>query len=350
MRKFRALIQTNKEPEDTNVLWYYKGKVLYFDGTWRPLNKVKPEEITVHIESLPNVSNLKDALDYLTYQSNNYKIVPTKNDLYKVYKNDGTHVYVIDESKHYIYSAEDNLWIEDTDYKTYPFYVLAPKVLIKEIDAQNGTISLDNTDWGEEHICLAYNNNANSVEELSILELSKVDNTWNIVNITRDSPSKGQYVYVVSTDRTAMYIPVIETEVKEFYTQTSLKYYKNYYNDNTPSVFSESFDIRESLITSISSIDSLFEWKEQTDNYQKVQDALIKKNEDYAKSLNEKIDAKVIEAGGVAFDLEPTENSQNAVFSGGVYNAINNKFVVMTEDEYNELALKNPETFYFILE
>lgn len=50
------------------------------------------------------------------------------------------------------------------------------------------------------------------------------------------------------------------------------------------------------------------------------------------------------------FDLKPTKDSQNAVFSGGIHKYIEDKFVVMTEDEYNELALKNPETFYFILE
>ena len=49
-------------------------------------------------------------------------------------------------------------------------------------------------------------------------------------------------------------------------------------------------------------------------------------------------------------DLKPTKDSQNAVFSGGVHKYIEDKFVVMTEDEYNKLVLKNPETFYFILE
>lgn len=99
-----------------------------------------------------------------------------------------------------------------------------------------------------------------------------------------------------------------------------------------------------------SRITNLELWKTDIDSDQKTQDALIEANKTYINDVDKKIDAKVIEAGGVPFDLEPIKDSNNAVFSGGVHKYIENKFVVMTEDEYNELVLKNPETFYFILE
>lgn len=82
MRRFRAIIWTNKEPEDINTLWYSKGVLKYFDtGEWKPLNVVHPEDISITIEALPNIKNLKEALDYLFEKTNNYRIVGTYKEL-----------------------------------------------------------------------------------------------------------------------------------------------------------------------------------------------------------------------------------------------------------------------------
>lgn len=43
------------------------------------------------------------------------------------------------------------------------------------------------------------------------------------------------------------------------------------------------------------------------------------------RELKDLIDAKVIEAGGVSFDINPTENSTNPVTSGGIYTAFGEK-------------------------
>ena len=109
-------------------------------------------------------------------------------------------------------------------------------------------------------------------------------------------------------------------------------------------------DIIKAITTNTSNIELLLEWKTSTDSHQTLQDAKIDRNTEYAQELNDKIDAKVIEAGGVAFDLEPTKDSNNAVFSGGVYKYIDEKFVVLTPEEYESLVIKNSNTFYFILE
>ena len=51
-----------------------------------------------------------------------------------------------------------------------------------------------------------------------------------------------------------------------------------------------------------------------------------------------------------SFDLEPTKDSNNAVFSGGVHKYIEDKFIVLTPEEYESLVIKNSNTFYFILD
>lgn len=39
IRKFRAIVQTQKEPQDHEVLWYWKGKTQFYDnGEWMPFN------------------------------------------------------------------------------------------------------------------------------------------------------------------------------------------------------------------------------------------------------------------------------------------------------------------------
>ena len=66
MKKFRAIIQTTKEPEDPNVIWYYKGMLRYFDaGAWRPLVDVSATNVTIKDDNLPNITNLAGAIEYL---------------------------------------------------------------------------------------------------------------------------------------------------------------------------------------------------------------------------------------------------------------------------------------------
>lgn len=44
MRKFRGLIQSNRKPIDTQMLWLYKGKIHYYnDGQWVLLDGFYPE-------------------------------------------------------------------------------------------------------------------------------------------------------------------------------------------------------------------------------------------------------------------------------------------------------------------
>lgn len=66
MRKFRAIVESLKEPEDHNVIWYRKGELLYWgNDAWEPLIKVTegPEKIPYKNENDESVSTVKEALD-----------------------------------------------------------------------------------------------------------------------------------------------------------------------------------------------------------------------------------------------------------------------------------------------
>ena len=64
MRRFRAIIQAEKEPEDIHVIWHHKGKLLYYEnGGWITFDKVSPEDVKIKIDTLPGISNLKEVLD-----------------------------------------------------------------------------------------------------------------------------------------------------------------------------------------------------------------------------------------------------------------------------------------------
>ena len=79
MRRFRAIIQAEKEPEDIHVIWHHKGKLLYYEnGDWITFDKVSPEDVKIKIDTLPGISNLKEVLDYLAIQAHNYRIVKNK--------------------------------------------------------------------------------------------------------------------------------------------------------------------------------------------------------------------------------------------------------------------------------
>lgn len=340
MRRFTAILQTNREPGDLNALWYQKGILKYYEaGEWRPFNVVHPKDINIKIDAIPNVKTLKEALDYLFEKSNNYKIVDNFEELNNLKKDEinyGTHCYVNDENKCYIYSKELNKWIEENNYNNVsPFYLLTDKTIITDFNATTGLINLKESDYAEAVMYIAFGNGT-SVKDLTLCRLERVEESWYLRDASGVLPSVGQYVYIVATDRATIYIPVIERDIdkeENYIIQTSIKYYRN----SIESIFKEPIDIIEAITTNTDNINSLFTWKEDIDQQQALQDAKILRNEEYAQELNTKIDAKVIEAGGVAFDLEPTQDSTNAVFSGGVYKYITD--LAITTDKIEDAAV-----------
>lgn len=68
IRKFRAIIQTQEEPQDHEVLWYWKGKLLYWDNdTWNPFLIVNTSEIPYETEENESVTTVQEAFDNLLY-------------------------------------------------------------------------------------------------------------------------------------------------------------------------------------------------------------------------------------------------------------------------------------------
>ena len=352
MRRFTAILQTSTEPGDRNALWYQKGILKYYEaGEWRPFNVVYPEDINIKIDAIPNVKTLKEALDYLFEKSNNYKIVDSFEELDNLSKDEinyGTHCYVNDENKCYIYSKELNKWIEENNYNNVsPFYLLTDKTIITDFNATTGLINLKESDYADAVMYIAFGNGT-SVKDLTLCRLERVEESWYLRDTSGVLPSIGQYVYIVATDRGAIYIPVIERDIDKevnYIIQTSIKYYRN----SIESIFKEPIDIIEAITTNTDNINSLFTWKEDIDQQQALQDAKILRNEEYAQELNTKIDAKVIEAGGVAFDLEPTQDSTNAVFSGGVYKYITN-LATELESKTSKLESKTSEIVTKVIE
>lgn len=348
MREFRTILQTNKEPKDIHTLWYYRGILKYYDaGEWRPFNVVYPEDIAIKIDALPQVKNLKDVIDYLFEKTNNYKIVKDTVEFSKLKKNelnDGTHCYIIDNNKCFIYSEKLGEWIQEDNLKS--FYLFTDKSIVTEFNSKTGYIKLKEDIYADAIMYIAFGD-VSTVTDLNLCRLERVEEEWYLKDTNANTPKVGQNVYIVATDRGNKYIPALEVEYTENdVPQACLKYY----NNSIDSIFREPIDIIKAITTNTSNIELLLKWKTSTDNHQTLQDAKIDRNTEYAQELNNKIDAKVIAAGGVTFDLEPTKDSNNAVFSGGVYKYIDEKFVVLTPEEYESLVIKNSNTFYFILE
>lgn len=68
MRRFRAIVETHIEPEDYEVLWYYKGKLLYWgNDAWEPFLLVDAIEIPYETEEDESISTVQEALDKLLY-------------------------------------------------------------------------------------------------------------------------------------------------------------------------------------------------------------------------------------------------------------------------------------------
>lgn len=84
MRKFRAIVQTPKEPQDHEVLWYWKGKVLFWNNNgWEPFHLIDAAEVAYNSEEAEEVNSVQEALDKLLY------VTPKINDF--TLKQAGTH-------------------------------------------------------------------------------------------------------------------------------------------------------------------------------------------------------------------------------------------------------------------
>lgn len=253
MRKFRAIIQAEKEPEDIHVIWHHKGKLLYYEnGDWITFDKVSPEDVKIKIDTLPSISNLKEVLDYLAIQAHNYRIVKNKGDLYFLKPgtfNEGTHCYIIDEDTEYIFSVENNTWVKKTDFKGRPFKIFASSVQVTSINDKTKTITFsENID--KEIFVIAIDNNAKSVDDLGLCTVVKQDNTYTIIRHTKELPTKGQYVYIVGVVDDFIDIPIIQESdsVKNsynitFYTNTIVRSSDTEIEDWECSIFVNSYSI-----------------------------------------------------------------------------------------------------------
>lgn len=68
MRRFRAIVETRIEPQDHEVLWFNKGKLLYWaNEAWEPFLLVDSYEIPYQTEEDENIGTVQDALDKLLY-------------------------------------------------------------------------------------------------------------------------------------------------------------------------------------------------------------------------------------------------------------------------------------------
>ncbi len=74
--------------------------------------------------------------------------------------------------------------------------------------------------------------------------------------------------------------------------------------------------------------------------------------------LKSYVDSAIIPEGAITFDTTPRPGSDKPVTSGGIYNFVvqaidtyfNNKFVVLTQQEYDDLEYYDPNKFYMIVE
>lgn len=357
MKKFRAIIQSTKEPEDPNVIWYYKKMLRYFDaGTWRPLINVTATNISVKDDNLPNITNLAEALEYLSSKSYEYGIVDTLGELKSIniaLLKDGAHYYVNDIKKTYVYSASSKSWVEDSNSSRSSVYIYSDRALVTKVDTINKRITLDGNNYGDRAFYIAYDTDVNSINEVHTCKVELYRNVWYMKDYTV-APKVGQYVNIIATDKGKTIVPVIEktTEVNGEIGK-SIKFYENTINtEGEDSIFEYNIDVRLALNRNSAKIAELSDWSIGVNSKQADQDYHIQQNAARAEELNTKIDNKVIEAGGVPFDTKPTENSTNAVYSGGVYSYINDKFVIMNLADYNNMsdAQKKEDVFYFIVE
>lgn len=68
IKRFRTIVETHIEPEDHEVLWYNKGKLLYYGkDAWEQFLITDTIEIPYETEEDKSISTVKEALDKLLY-------------------------------------------------------------------------------------------------------------------------------------------------------------------------------------------------------------------------------------------------------------------------------------------
>lgn len=80
MRRFRGIVQSNKEPKDKEILWYYKGELLFFNnGEWQPFLKLILDSDSITGDYI-STKDLNEALKkYLTIDKGNQDYQPKGN-------------------------------------------------------------------------------------------------------------------------------------------------------------------------------------------------------------------------------------------------------------------------------
>lgn len=149
MRRFRAIIQTKMEPEDKEVLWFYKGVLRYYENNWIPLLKIPDSsQVTCNVPQLGGYVSLQKAIQYILDSINHYIVVDTiqeRNSIVPLVLKDGLHVYVISTNITYIYNSKFKLWIEkQPKVNSQSFTIYADKAIVLKSDIKSRTITIDN--------------------------------------------------------------------------------------------------------------------------------------------------------------------------------------------------------------
>lgn len=74
IRRFRAIIQTDKEPEDHEVIWKKGHKLLYWNNGWRPIYEFEASEIIYESKDTGEEISLEDAVNEVKDSVANIKI------------------------------------------------------------------------------------------------------------------------------------------------------------------------------------------------------------------------------------------------------------------------------------
>lgn len=343
MIKFRDIVWTPREPEDQYVLWYTKGVLRYFDeGNWKPFNVSKSGDIQVSISSDNSIHSLQEVIDYLDISSKNFSIYSNKEerDKYMSSFNIDSVAYVQSVNKYYRLIEENKTrkWIELTELTT-KYTSLFPKVRISNYSKEDNTCKIiSNVNITSTKCALVTDINL-EIEKQPAIIISRPDfssNEWTISNLNNITIDE-EKVYTLLSNRNFGYVFK--------YSDSNVELLSVQINIDSENIVN--YAVTKDVRVSISEINNNLNTLNNTSKDNKLEIATLKTQ---YKGLNTKIDNKVIEAGGVPFDIEPVQDSINAVYSGGVYSYIDKKFVTLTEEEYDALEIKNPETYYFVYE
>lgn len=74
IRRFRAIIQTDKEPEDHEVIWKNGHKLLYWNNGWIPIYEFEASEIIYESKDTGEEISLEDAVNEVKDSVANVKI------------------------------------------------------------------------------------------------------------------------------------------------------------------------------------------------------------------------------------------------------------------------------------